>query len=150
MSEIMTSGLQNALRAAVESNGTNGHNASHNGAAPNDLMGLAMKLLPALLDNVQQRDEMAETQKNGAAAMRKEVLLLRRDLRDLLQSHLEMIEEVRRLRKLQSSMVAHLARVQIMEPPEDDDQFYEDAEDEIDEETERAMRSKARRKARAR
>lgn len=146
MSEIMTSGLQGALRAAVESNGANGSNG---GGAPNDLMGLAMKLLPALLDNAQQRDEMLESQKNGAAAMRKEVLLLRRDLRDLLQSHLEMIEEVRRLRKLQTSMVAHLARVQIMEPPEDDDQLYDESDDEIDD-AERVMRAKRRRKVRPR
>jgi hypothetical protein len=145
MSEIMTTGLQDALRAAIESKGSNGTN----GGVPNDLMGLAMKLLPQLLEGAKERNQQIEQQKSSASAMRKEVLLLRRDLRDLLQSHLEMIEEVRRLRKLQSSMVAHLARVQIMEFPEDDDEFYDESEDET-RDAEEVRQRKARRNLRPR
>jgi hypothetical protein len=115
------------LAASVGSNGA----TALNGVGSNELVGLAMKFLPRLLENVQDRDTVAAQQREGLDAMRKHVLLLRRDLRDLMQSHAEALEELRRMRQLQASMVAHLARVQIMELPGDGEDLPDDAPDEF-------------------
>jgi hypothetical protein len=115
------------LAAAVGSNGT----AALNGAGVNDLMGLAMKFLPRMLQNAEERDTLAAEQKEGLAITRKHVLLLRRELRDLIQSHTEVLEELRHMRKLQASVVAHLARVQIMESPGEEEDLGDEDLDEL-------------------
>ena len=133
------------LAASVGGNGA----APLNGGGPNDLVGLAMKFLPRLLENAQDRDAIAAQQKEGYEAMRKQVLLLRRELRDLMQSHAEALEELRRMRKLQASMVAHLARVQIMELPAEDEELGDEDLDEFAH-TQRPRRSTTRRGPRER
>lgn len=138
----MTTELENALRTAGESNGSRGRPGDE--GAPNDLMGLALKLLPRLLENAEEREELIELQKGGFSTLRKQVLLLRRELRDLRQSHAEVLQELRRMRKLQSCMVDHLARVRILELPDDDE-----PSDELDD-AEHVPQSKVRRKPRRR
>lgn len=127
MNDIMTKGLEGALRAAVDSNGSAG---SNNGSdAPSDLVGLAMKVLPRLLENSEEREGLVELQKESVSVLHKEIRFLRRQLRDLVQSHKGVLEELRLMRELQSTMVAHLARVQIIDMPDDD----EDIDDDFDE-----------------
>lgn len=144
MSDAITTGLQGALRGAIEGNGSAGLNGA---GASNDLMNLAIKLLPKLLDGVEDRESLAELQKESHATLRKHVLLLRRQHGDLLQSHMELLEEFRLMRKLQSSLVAHLARVQILDLPDDGDlgdEMSDDADDQL------VHRREARRRLRPR
>ena len=85
----MTTELENALRTAAESNGSK---KPSDGDAPNDLMGLAAKLLPRLLENAEEREALVELQKGGFSTLRKQVLLARRALRDLQQSQAEVLQ----------------------------------------------------------
>ena len=131
MNEVMTKGLEGALRAAVDSGSSGG--PKNGSSVPNDLMGLAVKLLPKLLENAEERENLVELQKEGVSALRKEMLLVRRQLRELVQSHKGILEELCLLRELQSTMVAHLARVQILELPDDEEDIYDDElSDELD------------------
>ena len=107
------------LAAAAGSNAA----GALNGAGASDFVGLAMKLVPRLLESAEDRKAIASQQNEGLLAMRKHLLMLRRELRELAQSHTEALEELRRMRHVQASMVAHLARVQIMESPRDEEEL---------------------------
>jgi len=119
MNDAMTTGLEGALLAAVDSNGTAGLNGG--GGATSDLLSLAIKVLPRLLENSEQREDIVEQQKEGVSILQKEVRVLRRQMREFVQSHKGVLEELHLMRELQSTMVAHLARVQILEMPDDDE-----------------------------
>ena len=131
MNDVMTKGIEGALLAAVDSNGSGGQSG---GAATSDLVSLAIKVLPKLLENSEEREDLVELQKEGVSALRKEVRILRRQMRELVQSHKGVLEELNLMRELQSTMVAHLARVQILEMPEDDeiDDEYDEFSDDYD------------------
>jgi hypothetical protein len=118
MNDAMTTGLEGALLAAVDSNGSGG--TAGNGAA-SDLVSLAIKVLPKLLENSEQREDFVEQQKEGVSLLQKEVRVLRRQMREFVQSHKGILEELHLMRELQSTMVAHLARVQILDMPDDTD-----------------------------
>lgn len=116
-----------SLAAAAGSNGS----GALNGVGANEIMGLAMRFLPRLLENAEERDVIATQQKESFTVLRKQVHALRQDLRDLMQSHTEALEELREMRQLQASVVAHLARVQIMESPRDDPDLGDEGPDEF-------------------
>ena len=111
-------------------------------------MGLAIKVLPKLLENAEEREDLFELQKGGFSALRKQMLLMRRELRELLDAHSGILKELHRMRELQSAMVTHLARVQILEL-QDDEEPYDELSDELDD-AERALLERARRKSRVR
>ncbi|MGD8588232.1 MAG: hypothetical protein PVG22_05315 [Chromatiales bacterium] len=119
MNEAVSKGLEGALRTVVAAN--NGSGGTESGGAPNDLMSLAMKVLPML----QEREDLVEMQKEKDTALRKDLHLMRRQLRELT-------EELRLMREMQLVMVDHLARVQILDVPEED-HFDEEFSDEFDE-----------------
>jgi len=117
MTENMTNEMEGALRAVMESNGAAGLNS---GGGATDLIGLVMKLLPRLLQSTEERGDLVELQREGASELLKEVRILRKQQRELVRSHKGVLEELRLMRELQSTMVSHLARVQIIEMPDDD------------------------------
>jgi len=121
----------NGYARLADAVGSNGAGALNGAGGANEFMGLAMKFLPRLLENAEDRDVVAAQQKESFSALRKHVLMLRRDLRDLMQSHAEALEELRRMRRLQASVVAHLARVQIMELPRDEEELGDEDLDEF-------------------
>lgn len=129
MNEVMAKGLEGALKAAVDSNGAAG--SDNGGVAAGDLISLALKVLPKIIQNTEAREDLVELENEGVFALRKEVRFLRRQLRDLVQSQKGVLEELYLMRELQSTMVSHLSRVQIMEMPDDEeiDDAYDYADD---------------------
>lgn len=123
MSENMTNEMEGALRAVIESNGAA---AMANGGGATDLVGLVMKLLPRLLQSTEERGDLVELQREGATELLSEVRTLRKQQRELVRSHKGVLEELRLMRELQSTMVSHLARVQIIEMPDDDEHVDDD------------------------
>jgi hypothetical protein len=123
MNDMMAKGLEGALMAAVNSNGSAG--SDNGGGAPNDIVSLAAKVLPKLLENSQERENHVDPEHEGIFALRKEVHFLRRQMRELVQSHKGVLEELSLMRELHSAMVSHLARVQILEMPDDEELDYE-------------------------
>lgn len=125
MNDVMANGLEGALKAAVDANGAAGSN--NGGGSSGDLVSLALKVLPKLLENREAQEDLGELEKESVFALRKEVRMLRRQLRELVQSQKGVLEELFLMRELQSTMVSHLSRVKILEMPED-----EEFEDEYD------------------
>lgn len=123
MTENMTNEMEGALRAVIESNGAGGLNI---GGGATDLVGLVMKLLPRLLQSTEERGDLVELQREGASELLKEVRTLRKQQRGLVRSHKGVLEELRLMRELQATMVSHLARVQIIEMPDDDEHADDD------------------------
>ena len=129
MNETIAKGLEGALKAAA---GPNGSAAPENSGGPaNDLIGLALKVLPKFLDNLEAREDIVEMEKEGVSELRQEMRLLRRQLCELVLSQKAVIEELSLMRELQSTMVSHLARIQILDMPEehDSEDEYEYADD---------------------
>ncbi|MEJ2458447.1 MAG: hypothetical protein P8Y58_10000 [Novosphingobium sp.] len=145
MNDTIAKGLEGALMAAVESNG-GAAGSGNGGAAASDLMSLAAKVLPKLLDNSGDREDQVELEKENVFVLRKEMRLLRRQLRELVESHKAVLEELSLMRELHSAMVSHLARVQILEMPDDEEFDYEFEEfpDGYDYADDLVMRSKQR------
>jgi len=130
MNDAMTTGIEGALLAAVDSNGSTKPNGG--GGATSDLISLAIKVLPKLLENSAEREELVEQQQQGVSMLQQEVRVLRRQLREFVQSHKGILEELHLMRELQSTMVSHLARVQILDMP-DDEEFDDDFDESSDE-----------------
>lgn len=132
MNDVIANGLEGALKAAMDANGGAGTN--NGGGAPGDLVTLALKVLPKLLENREAREDLAEFDKESVFALRKEVRMLRRQLHEMVQSQKGVLEELFLMRELQSTMVSHLSRVKILEMPEDEafEDEYDYGEDFID------------------
>ncbi|MBT8341963.1 MAG: hypothetical protein HKP58_04865 [Desulfatitalea sp.] len=136
MNDTIAKGLEGALRAAADSKGFTG--VENAGGSANDLIGLAVKVLPKFLENLQAREDLVELETEGVSDLRQEVRLLRRQLRELVKSQKAVIEELSLMRELQSTMVTHLARVQILEMP--DEQEFGDEYEYVDDRVTHAQR----------
>lgn len=116
MNAEISEGLERAMRAAAAAGG-------QGGTAVNDPMSLFMQVLPTLLEKWEERqavgEEEQQQQQEGIEDLRKQVRFVRKQLSALVQSHNGMLEEMRLMRELQSAMVAHLARVQILDLDDD-------------------------------
>lgn len=119
MNDAIAKGLESALRAAADSDAFAG--IENGGGSARDLINLAIKALPKFLEKLEAREDFVELEKEGLSELHKETHLLRRQLRELVKSQKAVIEELSLMRELQSTMVSHLARVQILEMPDDED-----------------------------
>lgn len=61
MNEVMAKGLEGALKAAVEPNGSAGN--GNGGGSTNDLVNLALKVLPKLIENSEASEDVVELEK---------------------------------------------------------------------------------------
>lgn len=128
MNEAISKGLEGALRTVVASNGT-GEQVGN--GAPNDLLSLVMKVLPTLLENTEEREGLVDLLKENDSALKEELRLLRKEQRLMRREQRKLYEELGLMRELQLVMVDHLARVQILDVPEDDE-FADEYSDDID------------------
>ncbi len=127
--------LENAMQAAIVAKGKG---ESIIDSLPPELMGLVMRVLPKLLENVSEREDLVEIQKESGAALNEEISAVSRRIgklsqatKAIVETQKGVLEELRLMRELQSTIVGHLARVQIIDMP-DDDEFEEVDEHEDD------------------
>lgn len=116
MNAEVSKGLERALRAAA-----NGAGTAEGSGVPNDPISLLMKLAPALLESTEEREALIELQKESIAELHKELQYVRLQMRALVRSHKRVREQLHLMNELQSALVGHLARVQIIEAPGDED-----------------------------
>ena len=128
MSGEISNGLEGALHRAIASSG-----AGEAGAGAPDYISLFIKVLPNLLKNTDEREKLVELQKEGISALHKEMKKMRRRLQNIEQTQRESLEERRLMGELLRAVVNHLARVQIIEYVENDDETYEDIFEDDDE-----------------
>ncbi len=124
MNDAMAKGLEGALKAAVDPDGAAGSDNGNGAGTTNDLVSLAIKVLPKLLENSEGREEHVELESEDVLALRKEMRLLRRLLHALVKSHEGILEELALMRELQSTLVSQMGRLQILEVPDDEEIDY--------------------------
>lgn len=134
MSTDNTKAMQEALQNAVK-HMHNGAAAASAPPAPMDPMGMLMTLLPRLLPNQGDTDELGEkvegVQKD-LGSMRAQVLVLRKQLHRVFQMQEQVLAEVAELQKQQIALsqavldlAGQMARIEIIEDPGDDDQGHD-------------------------
>lgn len=125
--------MEEALQAAV----ARMNRPSTNGSSGSDPISLLMAVLPKLLENRSDREDVLEKieglQTEDLAVLREQVRLARKQLHRLLTSQEVVLEELRQLREQQAAVgnaVLHLAkemaRVEILEQMPDDVGIDED------------------------
>ena len=124
MNDAMAKGLEGALKAAVDYNGAAGPDNGNGAGTTNDLVNLAIKVLPKLLENSEAREEQVEHESESVFALSKEMRLLRKMLHALVKSHKGILEELALMRELQSALVSQMGRLQILEIPDDEEIDY--------------------------
>ena len=81
-------------------------------------------MLPKLLENSEAREEHVELESEDVLALRKEMRLLRKLMHAMLKAHEGILEELALMRELQSTLVSQMARLQILEIPDDEEVDY--------------------------
>ncbi|MBN1612074.1 MAG: hypothetical protein JW940_35915 [Polyangiaceae bacterium] len=132
-----TKAMEEALQAAVARMNRSGTDSG----APTDPISLLMSLIPRLLEHNQERDDVLEKLEgltnDGLAPLREQLLAMRKQLHLLRKSHREMLEQLRQVQEQEAATgkaVLHLARqmarVEIIEEmPDDDGLDLDDDED---------------------
>jgi len=141
--------LEGAMRAAITANA----NGEGKILSP-ELIELVMKVVPKLMQNSSDQEEMLELQKENTSVVQQDINGLSRRVtklahttKGLYETQKGVLEELRLMRELQSTIVAHLARVEILDIPDDDDmQDYDDFDDVVEDYSEGTVSNLNRRR----
>ena len=115
----VVSSLEGAIKAASAS-GT-GESGPFSNLPTSELISFALQNLPRFLEGMQANSARNTEVDQDLSRLRKEVRMTRKQLHELSQ-------QIMLMREVQSAVVAHLERVQIMDVPEDDfeDEDFDD------------------------
>jgi hypothetical protein len=119
-----TKAMQEALQAAVK------HMNNGGGAAPTDPMGMLMTILPRLLPNGEEGEELSEKMeavRKDVTGVRAEVRVLRKEIFRVFKMQEQLLAELGELQKQQLAvsqavldLAGQMARIEIIEEPRDD------------------------------
>lgn len=144
MSADTSKAMEDALQAAVArmSNGSNGEAPTGPGGLPMEPFGLLMALLPKLLENNEEREDLAEKldglEKDKFEPLHEQIRGARKQIHRVFKQQERILEELQEMREQQTAVgnaVLHLAeqmaRVEIVDDAmdsEDDDDDIEDSD----------------------
>lgn len=146
MSTDTTKAMEDALQAAVarmSGGGSNGDASGTTGGMPMEPMGLLMALLPKLLENNDEREDLAEKldelEKEKFGPLQEQIRGARKQIHRVFKVQELCLAELREMREQQTAIgnaVLHLARqmarVEIMDDISDDSRASYDDDDDDD------------------